>query len=119
MRLGVIDDVLDRMERRIRRHHQHILAGRHQNDRREIFDRIEFAAWRDGHVRRDELAAEADRVAVRRGLRRRRGADIAAGAGTIFDENRLAPRVESLSVRMRPSVSMLPPGGNGMIRRTA
>ena len=91
MRLGVGHDVADRVERRIRRYQQHILPGRHQIHRCKIRGRIEALHRRNGDIRRHELAGEQKSVAVRRGPRGDRRADIAAGAGTVLDHRRLAP----------------------------
>jgi hypothetical protein len=96
MRLGVVDQLLDRMKRRIRRHHQHVLRGRDQHDGVEVLDRIELLARLQRHVDGERLRAEMERIAVGRGLRRRRGADIAAGARTVLDDDVLPPRFGEL-----------------------
>ena len=91
MRLGVIDQLLDRTERRIGRHHHDVLGGRDPHDRLEVLERVEAFHRRERHVNRQHLPAEVERIAVRRRLRRGGGADIAAGAGAVLHEHRLAP----------------------------
>ena len=57
------------------------------------------------------------RVAVRLRLRDDVGADIAARARTILDDDRLAERLGSSSPTARASTSTSPPAGNGAIMR--
>ena len=96
MRLGVVDQVRHRAERGIRRHQQHILRGRNQHDRVEILERIEVLARLQRDVDPQRLRAEMQGIAVGRGLRRSRGADIAAPARPVLDHHVLAPGLGEL-----------------------
>ena len=60
---------------------------------------------------------DQQRVAVRCRLGGDVGADHPAGAAAVVDENLLAEFVAELVATMRPTTSLLPPGGNGMISR--
>jgi len=84
------------VQRRVRRHHQHVLRGRDQHDGVEVLDRIELLARLQRYVDGKRLRAEMERIAVGRGLRRGRGADIAAGARTVLDDDVLPPRFGEL-----------------------
>ena len=57
------------------------------------FHRIEASDRRERDVDRQHLAAEMERVPIRRRLRGGLRADIAAGAGPVLHEHRLAPHV--------------------------
>ena len=96
MRPGVVDQFLDGAERRVGRHHEDVLRGRDPHDGLEVLDRIETLHRRERDVDRQHLSAEVKRIAVSRRLRRRRRTDIAAGAGTILHEHRLAPGLAQL-----------------------
>jgi hypothetical protein len=96
MRLGVIDQLLDRAKRRIRRHQQDVLGGGDQHDGIEVLDRVELRARLQRHVDRERLRAEMERVAVRRRLRRGGGADVAASARAVLDDDVLPPRLGEL-----------------------
>ena len=94
--LGVVDQLLHGLGRKIRRHHQHVLRGADQHHRLEVAHRIEALVRRDGDVHRQRLRAEMQRVAVGRRLRGLRRADIAAGAGAVLDHDLLAPHLAEL-----------------------
>ena len=96
MRPGIVDQVLDAAERRRRRHQQHVLRARHQHDGLEILDRIETLHRRQGHVHGQRLRAEMQRIAVRGGLRRRDGSDIAAAPAAVLHHDALAPGLGEL-----------------------
>ena len=64
--LGVVDHLLDRLERRHGRDLEHLARARHQHDRLEALDRIERGRRRQRHVHRQRLRAEVQRVAVGR-----------------------------------------------------
>ena len=62
---------------------------------------------------------DQQRVAVLRRIRHQLGADHAAGAGAVVDDELLAePLARVACAIMRPTVSLMPPGGNGMMIRT-
>ncbi len=96
MRLGVVDQFLDRAKWRIRRYEQDILGGRHQHDRIEIRDRVEILARLQGHVHGEALRAEMQCVAVGCRFRRRRGADVPARTWTVLDDDVFPPRLGEL-----------------------
>jgi hypothetical protein len=77
-------------------HQQDVLRRGDQHDRVEVLERIEFRARLQRHVDRERLRAEMERVAVGRRLRRRGGADVAAGAGAVLDDDVLPPRLGQL-----------------------
>ena len=87
-------------------------------DRRERLDRIvgQLVEPRIDGVRERN---DQHRVAVLRRVGGQLGADHAAGAGAVVDD-RTACRAAVLSCVpiMRPTTSLMPPGGNGMISRT-
>ena len=89
--LGIRHQLLDGLERLRRIGHQQVRHQRHARERGEILDRIEpqfrVQALVDG-VGADR--AHEDRVAIGRGARHELGADIAAGAGAVVDDDRLA-----------------------------
>ena len=67
--------------------------------------------------REDAGRGHQQRVAIGRGLGDDVGADIAAGAGAILDDHRLAQRLgNSIGDDARASTSARPPAGNGAIR---
>src|SRR5262249_5588398 len=70
--------------------------GRDQHDGVEVLDRIELLARLQRHVDGERLRAEMERIAVGRGLRRGRRADIAAGARAVLDDDVLPPRFGEL-----------------------
>jgi hypothetical protein len=118
MRLGVIDQLLHRLDRRICRHHQDVLGGGHQNDGIEILDRIEAPLRRDSHVDGKRLRTEMQRVPVGGRLRGRGGADIAAGPGPVLHHHRLPQASLSFCEMMRARVSRVPPAENATTIRT-
>jgi hypothetical protein len=86
--------------------HEHVRHRRDQRHRREIFDRIVRQLAVERHV--DRVGADRAhqyRVAVGGRFGDVVGADIAAGAGTVIDNHRLAPAfVELLAYRARDDV---------------
>ena len=99
--------------------HQHVRAGGEDGDRRERLDRIvgQLVEPRIDRVRERD---DQQRVAVLRRIGRDLGADDAAGAGAaVVDDHLLAEPLAEMRWRSaRPTTSLLPPGGNGMISRT-
>ena len=92
IRLGVLDELLQRVDRQRRRDDQHVRRAAHHRDRREILDRVvgQLAHRRIGAVRAD--VADHQRVAVGRGARDRERADDAAAAALVLDDDRLPER---------------------------
>jgi chromosome condensin MukBEF MukE localization factor len=81
------------VHRQARIHHQHVGRGRHQRDRRQLAERVVVQVARQrrrGHQR--AVDGEQQRIAIGGGARHHAGADIAAGAGTVFHHHRLAQR---------------------------
>src|SRR5579872_7384720 len=92
--LGQRDQLLERFDRQVRigRQNQGILAR--QNDRLEVAQRLVAERRIEREVRgQRRVGGEQKRVAVRRRLGDHLGADAAAGAGTVDDHHRLAPRL--------------------------
>ena len=58
---------------------------------------------------------EEQRVAVLRRLRRRDGADVAAGADAVLDDDRLPEFSANFCAKMRAIVSLAPPAACGTI----
>ena len=94
--LGVVDHLLDRMERRLVRHHEDFQRGADQHDRLEARDRMERRGRRQRDVGAERLGAEVQRVAVGRRRRGCRSADVAAAAGPVFHHHLLAPLLAEL-----------------------
>ena len=115
--LGQRDQVFHRSDRRCRVDHQHVGAGREYRDRGERFDRIVFKRV-ERRIDRVRDRYHADRVAVGRGVGASFGSDRAAGAAAVVDINLLPQFDAQLCATSRPTTSLLPPGGNGMINRT-
>ena len=86
-----VDDVLQRLELRIRRHPQHERLTRHSGNRRKGFQRVvgDRLAERD-RGREPARCAKADGVAVGLRLGERIHRDHAARTGTVLDDDRLA-----------------------------
>ena len=96
LRLGLFDQVGNRADRRFRIDHDDI---RHRADEPDRCEVLAFIAGVLGEAERDgqrRIGAEQDRVAVRRALRDRAGADRAAGAAAVVDHDRLLERVAQL-----------------------
>lgn len=93
MTLGIIDQLGQGFWRQLRIDHDHIGHGREQPDRREILQRIVGQLLVERLVRGQRAGgAHQQGVAVRGGVRGRRGADIAAGAGAVVDHEGLSER---------------------------
>ena len=92
LRLGVVDELLDVLHRQRRMHHQHQRDRGDLGDRREILDRVVGLLLQAG-VDREGDGRDQQRVAVRRGLGGGAGADGAAAARAIVDDDGLAPAV--------------------------
>ena len=96
MRFGKRDQLLHGGRLLLRRHRQHQRHGGDERDRHEtvrIVGELLVKRLVDGERRR---IGEQQRIAVRRGLGRLFGADIAAGAGPVVDDHRLAPFLRQL-----------------------
>jgi hypothetical protein len=95
--------------------HEHERDRRDLGDRREILERIEGLLLQTGNDRERERG-DQQRVAVGRSLGDETGADRAAAAGSIVDDNRLAPALGKSWAIRRATVSVVPPATNGTIR---
>ena len=85
-----------------------------QADRREILARVVAGIRVEARIDRDGAGVrEHQRVAVGLGLGDRAGADRAAAAGAVLDDDLRLERADSFSATMRASASTPPPGGNG------
>ena len=92
IRLRVGDEFLRRVDGQRRVDDQHVRRDRDERDRREVLHRVVRhlrVKARVHRVRRQR--AHQDRVAVGRRLRDEVGADVAARAGPVVDDNALAP----------------------------
>ncbi|MCY1223816.1 hypothetical protein D9M72_359560 [compost metagenome] len=91
MRLAVGDQLLDRLRRDRRRHHQHQRHHMRQCHRLEALDGV--VRQLAHHAGIDGMAArhQRQRVTVRGGLCHQVGADDAGGAAAVVDHHRLAP----------------------------
>ena len=92
LRLGELDQFLDGLDRQLRigRQNQRVLAG--QNDGLEIAQRLVAKRRIERQVgRQRRIGGYEQRVAVGGGLGDKLGANAAAGAGTIDDDDRLSP----------------------------
>ena len=89
LRLGVGEQFLRRMHRQFRIDGEHIGAGGEDRDRHEILHRVERLLV-EPRIDRMRDRDDEERVAVGRGLGGEIGADHAAGAGAIVDEDLLA-----------------------------
>ena len=116
--LGERDQLLDRIHRQAGMDGDHVGPAGENRDRGERLERIVGQLVEpgiDGMRHRDDQ----DGVAVLRRAGGKLGADHAAGAGAVVDHDLLAQVSRSSWVPiMRPTTSLLPPGGNGMISRT-
>ena len=119
-RLGLRLQPSDQFARRLRRHgvfaEDPQWRGGQQRDRLQIFQDvvIELVDRRRADMARP--IADADRVAVRRGVDDAPGRDRAARAADGFDDDRLAERAfPCASASIRASVSVGPPGGKPTI----
>src|SRR5437016_3693603 len=88
---------------------------RQQRRRLEIVEHVvlQLVDDRAEHVRRE--VAEVDRVAVRRRTLDPRDADGSGGAADVLHDHRWPSVARMRSAKMRPSVSVGPPGGYGTI----
>ena len=93
-------------------------GDRERRDRREILDRVVRDLLEEAAVQHDRVRRHQQRVAVGRRLRRGLGADVAARADAVVDDDR---RPSSRSPIFCPSVrarmSMPVPGENGTMMR--
>ncbi|MNI83855.1 hypothetical protein D3C73_1407030 [compost metagenome] len=93
--LDQLDEVLDVIDLQAAGHDQHVRAGAHQGDRRQILQRVvaqRFLVQRGrGHQRAVDRVKQ--RIAVRLGLRHHARADVATGAGLVVDNDGLAQRL--------------------------
>ena len=87
--LGHRQQFLQRIRRQARMHREHIGAGAHDADRRERLDRI-VGQLVEPRIDRVRDRDDQDGVAVGRRVRRKLGADDAAGAGAVVDDHLLA-----------------------------
>ena len=76
--------------------HHHVLDAAHQRHGREILDHVVRQLGVDARRHRHRAKAHQQQVAVRRRLGDRLGADVAAGAGTIFDDDVLPQQLRHL-----------------------
>ncbi len=67
------------------------------------------------HVRAHR--AKQQRITISGSLQRKLGADIAACAAPILDDDRLLPAFADLLANRRPMMSVVPPAGHGTTRR--
>ena len=120
LRLGVLDEIGDRLHRQRRVDHQHERHVRHQPDRDEILDRIIGQILEHADVdRHGGRCRHQQRVAVRRRLRRRHGGDDVGAARAVLDhERRLRAAARASAPACATSQSVEPPAGNGTIRVT-
>jgi hypothetical protein len=88
--LGVSDQLGDGFHRQGRIYHQHVGLHRNQGDRCEILQRIVADGAVEADVHGHRRAGHRQRVAVGPGLGHGLEADVAAGAGTILDDDGLA-----------------------------
>jgi hypothetical protein len=104
--LGVFDEFANRMGGRRIGHHHDVGNNREQTDRREVVERIVAGGRIERRVDRQIRRAEQERVAVRRRVGRLVGADIAAGAAAVLDDDLLAPDLgQALRQRTRQRVT--------------
>ena len=85
------DHVADRLERRIRLHQQDVRRRTQQRDRGEILERVVGQLRVQERIGRMAAGDHQQGVAVRWRNRQRLRGDHAAGAGPVFDHDRLAP----------------------------
>ena len=107
--LGERDQFRHRLRRQARMRHQQHRGSADQGDRREILQEIEWQLLVRMDGERQEARAAQQRVAVRRRLCDRVGADDTAGARAAFDQNRLA----------EPCLQVLPDRSGQCVRRAA
>ncbi len=88
--LGVGDQLGDGFHRQGRIYHQHVGLHRNQGDRCEILQRIVADGAVEADVHGHRRAGHRQRVAVGLGLGHGLETDVAAGAGTILDDDGLA-----------------------------
>ena len=85
---------------------KHIVRVHQQRYRREIFQRVVRQRFVEAGIDNDRRTRQIKRVAVRRRLRHHFGADIAAGAGPVVDDDLLVPRLgEFLSDQARHQIN--------------
>ena len=89
LRLGLLDQIGNRADRRLRIDHDDIRHGADKTDRCEILALVAGVLGEAERDRQRRIGAEQDRVAVRRALGDRARADGAAGAAAVVDHDRL------------------------------
>ena len=91
--LSIGDQLGHRLHRQFGVHRDDDDVGASIGDRCEILHRVERHAFVEMHIRgHHRVGADHQRRAVGRGAGDRGGADVAAGAGPVFDHDRLAKR---------------------------
>src|SRR5439155_20345076 len=86
----VLEEFADARDGGLGGDHQNVRAAAHERDRREVLLRVERQRPVQRHVDRVGRRRDEQRVAVGRALRDEIGADIAAGAGLVLDDDRLS-----------------------------
>ncbi len=106
-RLGERDQLGDRARRQRGMHDQHVGLGADQDDGRQILDRVvRQIAVEAGVGRQDGVVAHQQRVAVGRRLGDDVAGEVAAGAGAIVGDHRLAePFVQFLADGARQQIA--------------
>src|SRR6266496_3815535 len=97
----VLDQLAHAVEGRLRGDHEHVHAAAYERDRGEVLARVERQRLVERHVDRVGRRRDEERVAVGRRLGDEIGADVAARAGAVLDDDRLAERLAQ-SRRERP-----------------
>ena len=116
--LGIGDELRDRLRRRGVRHRHDIRIGGEQGHRREIGECIVAERREQKAVDGKRQRREQDRVAVRRRMGDRLGADIGAAAALVLDDDLVAGGFRRPAPRMRAMASVPPPGTYGTTMRT-
>jgi hypothetical protein len=93
-------------------HDEHERERGELRDRGKILDRVIREFLQTGSDRKADRGDE-QRVPVGRGLGDGVGADRAAAAGTIVDDDGVAPASEKRCAIRRPILSVVPPATNG------
>ena len=92
LRARIGDQLRHGLDRHVVGHDENIGRVDGERDRRQVFGRVVghflVEAWIDGEL---GVGRHQQRVAVGRGLGDAIAADVAAGAGDVFDHRRLAP----------------------------
>ena len=91
-RLRLLEEFLHRLDRRLRRHHEHVGRGADHHQRHEVLERIVGRRRIEARIDHEGAGADQQGVAVRRHAGDRGGRDVAAGAAAVLDDHRLAER---------------------------